>query len=279
MPEDIEMKLRIEDNFEDVLGKAADGCGLSGQALADLSGLKLKDVQSLLAGELDLGALRMLAPVLKLDADKLVSMAQSEWYPRSVSLSGLTCYNTPFPVTGYEEMTVNNYLIWDEESKVAIAFDTGANAATMLADLRQNQLTLTALFLTHTHRDHVRAYAEIVTATGCRPYAPKLESYADAAPVAPDESFEIGRFTIQARLTNGHSPGGTTYCIDGLDKKVAIVGDSMVCLSMGKAKQAYANALENNRKYILSLPESTILCPGHGPMTTVGEERLHNPFF
>jgi glyoxylase-like metal-dependent hydrolase (beta-lactamase superfamily II) len=70
-----------------------------------------------------------------------------------------------------------------------------------------------------------------------------------------------------------------TYVIEGLAEPIAIVGDSIFCLSQGGAPEYYVQALENNREQILSLPEATILCPGHGPMTTVANEQAHNPFF
>ena len=70
-----------------------------------------------------------------------------------------------------------------------------------------------------------------------------------------------------------------TYVIEGLKRPVAIVGDSLFAGSMGGGSVSYEDALQNNLKKILTLPDETMLCPGHGPMTTVGEEKVHNPFF
>jgi len=60
---------------------------------------------------------------------------------------------------------------------------------------------------------------------------------------------------------------------------VAVVGDSLFAGSMGGGMISYFEALENNRAKVFSLPNETVLCPGHGPLTTVGEEKQHNPFF
>ena len=60
---------------------------------------------------------------------------------------------------------------------------------------------------------------------------------------------------------------------------IAIVGDSLFAASMGGGNVSYRDALQNNLEKILTLPEETIICPGHGPITTVGEEKQHNPFF
>jgi glyoxylase-like metal-dependent hydrolase (beta-lactamase superfamily II) len=73
--------------------------------------------------------------------------------------------------------------------------------------------------------------------------------------------------------------GGITYVIKGLDEPVAIVGDAVFAGSMGGGMVSYQDALQTNREKIMSLPDETVLCPGHGPMTTVGEEKNHNPFF
>ena len=70
-----------------------------------------------------------------------------------------------------------------------------------------------------------------------------------------------------------------TYVVNGLDKQVAIVGDALFAGSMGGGMVSYPDALRTNREKIISLPNETVLCPGHGPMTTVGEEKKHNPFF
>ena len=70
-----------------------------------------------------------------------------------------------------------------------------------------------------------------------------------------------------------------TYIIDGLAKPVAVVGDAIFAGSMGGGVVSYMDALRTNREKIISLSDETILCPGHGPITSVGEEKMNNPFF
>ena len=70
-----------------------------------------------------------------------------------------------------------------------------------------------------------------------------------------------------------------TYFVTGLTRPLAVVGDSIFAGSMGGGNVSYKNAVQNNVKKILTLPAETIICPGHGPLTTVGEEKAHNPFF
>lgn len=276
------MPIRIEDNFEDVLMKAATGLGLGKQALADAAGLTHDEVAELLDGTSNEAHLRAVAPVLHLAPDALVAMAQQNWQPDAIEIAGLYSYNTPFPVPGYEEMTVNSFLVKSPARNEAIAFDTGANVDAMLAEAKSQGLEIKALFITHTHPDHIAAYDELLAAhTDIVTFAPTLEPYASATPVNHADTFEIAGLHIEARLTNGHSPGGTSYLIKGLERSVAICGDSLFCLSQGgtKTEATYAQALKNNRDQLLSLPDETVLCPGHGPCTTVGEEKSHNPFF
>ena len=89
----------------------------------------------------------------------------------------------------------------------------------------------------------------------------------------------MGSLSLRSLHTYGHSVGGTTYLVDGLEKPVAISGDSLFAGSMGGGMVSYQDALQNNREKIMTLPGETIVCPGHGPMTTIDEERRHNPFF
>ena len=70
-----------------------------------------------------------------------------------------------------------------------------------------------------------------------------------------------------------------TYLIDGLNQPVAIVGDAVFAGSMGGGMISYSDALRTNREKIMTLPDETILCPGHGPLSRVGWEKKHNPFF
>jgi glyoxylase-like metal-dependent hydrolase (beta-lactamase superfamily II) len=70
-----------------------------------------------------------------------------------------------------------------------------------------------------------------------------------------------------------------SYIIDGLSSPVAIVGDAIFAGSMGGGMVSFADALNTNREKLMTLSEETIICPGHGPMSTIAEEKLYNPFF
>ncbi|MFO7725603.1 MAG: MBL fold metallo-hydrolase [Oceanipulchritudo sp.] len=276
-----EKPIRLEDNFEDVIGKAAAGLGLGEEALAGKSGLPVERARALLAGRLTSPAdLEAVAGALGLRGDCLLELARQEWEPPLFDVEGLSVFTTPYPIPGYEEMTVNSYLVQDPDSPAAVAFDAGADASPMLREIGARSLEIRMVLLTHAHGDHVQDLERLVRETGSPPvWLNEQETLAGAEPFPAGRVFQAGSLRIQSRLTSGHSPGGTTYVIEGLGPPVAIVGDSLFCCSQGGARGAYAEALENNRREILSLPEETILCPGHGPLTTVGGEKRHNPFF
>jgi glyoxylase-like metal-dependent hydrolase (beta-lactamase superfamily II) len=168
--------------------------------------------------------------------------------------------------------------VWDPASGEAVAFDTGADAGPLLDFVASKKLKLKLLLLTHTHGDHIIDLDRMKEKTGVPAFISSRE------PVDGAETFEVGReFTVGAlrigtRLTWGHSKGATTFVVNGLAKPVAIVGDAVFAGSMGGGGISYPDALRTNREEIMTLPDETILCPGHGPLTTVGEQKKHNPF-
>jgi glyoxylase-like metal-dependent hydrolase (beta-lactamase superfamily II) len=89
----------------------------------------------------------------------------------------------------------------------------------------------------------------------------------------------VGGLQIEARQTSGHAAGGITYVVTGLAHPVAVVGDALFAGSMGGGMVSFPEALSTNRKQIFTLPDDTVVCAGHGPLTTVGEEKRHNPFY
>jgi hydroxyacylglutathione hydrolase len=267
------MKIPLEDLFEDIIGKAQRGLKLSDEDVATRAKLVSSTLNHLKSGSGTRAEVDALAKALVLKPDAVWESFQRSWEPEPVSLDGLEQVNTD--LLG---MTVNAYLVWDPSSQTCALFDAGIEPATLLGIRNRQGLKIESIFITHTHEDHVAALAEIAAKTSAKVFAPAQESVSGATPVEEGSRFEIGNLKVEARLTNGHSPGGTSYVITGLGSPVAVVGDSLFAGSMGGAPNSYALALKNNREKLITLPAETILCPGHGPMTTVAEERLHNPF-
>jgi glyoxylase-like metal-dependent hydrolase (beta-lactamase superfamily II) len=268
------MQIPLEDNFNDIVGKAMRGLGLDDSAVAIQSGLSPAQVQNLRDGNWNATTARKVAPVLNLGADALVGAGEKTYRPAPAQVPGLVQFNTP-----YEDMTVNSYLAWDERTREAVAFDTGADCTEMLALLRDKNLSLSAILLTHTHGDHIFDLDRLKEKTGAPAFVGDREPTHGAQTFAAGKQFQVGALKISTRLTWGHSKGGITFVIQGLSRPVAVVGDAVFAGSMGGGGVSYADALATNKTEILSLPDETVICPGHGPMTTVGEEKRNNPFF
>lgn len=268
-------EIPIEDFFEDILAKTQRGLNISTPELSQLSGVSEEVIASLRKGVPHEESLRAIAPHLHLDADALIVSANKSWRPEPVDLSGLAVFNTP-----YHDMFVNAYLAWDAASKTAIAFDTGADASDMIGLLHEEDLKLEAIFLTHTHPDHIADLEQLTGVTGHPPvFVHELEHIPGTETFQEGHDWHFGALHLGALHTSGHSEGGTTYVLSGLGRPVAIVGDAIFAGSMGGGLVSFPDALHNNREQILTLHDDTILCPGHGPLTTVGEEKAHNPFF
>jgi glyoxylase-like metal-dependent hydrolase (beta-lactamase superfamily II) len=265
----------LEDNAADIIGKAQRGLSISDSELAKKAGVSVETIRKLRDGDFDEAVLLSVAPVLDLDGSALRVLANGEWRPKKIeSLDGLAQFTTD-----YNGMAVNAYLIWDPASRVAAAFDTGADSKEMLRFAKHHNLDVQLILLTHAHSDHVADLPALREETGADVFIPAREPVPGAEPIDEGKKFRLKNLQIDTRLTWGHSPGGMTYVVNGLARPIAIVGDSLFAGSMGGGNVSYRDALKNNLGKILTLPDETIICPGHGPMTTVGEEKQHNPFF
>jgi glyoxylase-like metal-dependent hydrolase (beta-lactamase superfamily II) len=269
------VKIPLEDSFNDILGKAQRGLKVSDQELAEKAGVSVADLNKAKDGQFDEAIVRKLAPVLALGADALVELAKKTWYPKEPGETpGLASFNTP-----YSDMTVNSFLVWDPKSLAGICFDTGADSTGMVKFAGAKKIPVQMILLTHTHPDHIADLTRLKEITGAAAFVSKSEAIDGAETFEAGKTFTVGALQIETRKTSGHSRGGITYVISGLPKRIAVVGDSMFAGSLGGGMVSYDDALRNNREQILTLAGDTILCPGHGPLTTVGEEKLHNPFF
>lgn len=267
----------LEDSAADVLGKAQRGLGLDEAEVARRAQIPLADYQALRAGGHDPATIAAACAVLGLNAAALRALAEGTYAPSVQAPSeGFRMFTTP-----YEDMFVNSYLCWDRTAGTAVAFDTGANCSGLLRQAKSEGVKIEKIFLTHTHPDHIAELRRLREVTKAPIFSSVEERLQDpkTIPMAPGSSAAVGRLKITPRATAGHSPGGLTYVVEGLSVRLAIVGDALFAGSQGGVDAAfYEHALRANRREILSLPEETVLCPGHGPLTTVRQEKVSNPF-
>ena len=267
--------LALEDFHEDILGKAMRGLGIGKNEMAQRLGIDKPEIEAILCGQVDEELINAMAYELKLDGGKLIRSAKKEWCPAPLEIEGLKQISST-----YGDMIVNAYVVWDELKRFSWIFDTGTDPKPILAFIEERKLTVDSIFLTHTHRDHIACLEELRGQIGNPTvYVQQLELFDGCEPIEEGFKQTMDSFSLLAKHAHGHSIGGLTYVIDGFEKPVAVVGDAIFAGSMGGGMVSYQDALQTNREKIMSLPDETVLCPGHGPMTTVGEEKKHNPFF
>jgi glyoxylase-like metal-dependent hydrolase (beta-lactamase superfamily II) len=273
--------MSLEDHIGDIIRKARAMSGVSAAAAAKAAGLTEAEQEELEAsGRVTRPPqFAALGAALGLNGGKLEAVANG-WLPSEKDLSvwrELRCLTT---TAG--GMAVNCYLVWDEVSHEAALFDTGWEAEPILHLIAENQLQLRHIFITHGHEDHVAALGPV------RAQFPKARLHYGAknAPVdqrnRPNDFIHLGSLRITHRDTPGHAEDGATYVVGTWPEDaphVAMVGDAVFAGSMGRGNQSWDLARQKVREQIFSLPPETLLCPGHGPLTTVAEEKVHNPFF
>lgn len=272
--------MNLEDHLGDILGKARLMTGVSAAAAAKAAGLTEAELADLEAGgnaskECNLSAL---AQLIGLNAAKLEKIAKG-WRPAEVNLGGWVELRKMTTIQGY---AVNCYLVWDEISREAALFDTGWDATPIFQLLEENDLQLKHLFITHMHEDHIAAMGAI------REKFPKIHLHSNSKTAPPqsrnraNDFVHLNNLRITNRETPGHAEDGVTYIVGNWPEDaphVAIVGDAIFAGSIGRGNDSWDLAKDKVRENIFSLPEETLICPGHGPVTTVAEEKACNPFF
>ncbi|MEY2877833.1 MAG: hypothetical protein RLZZ15_213 [Verrucomicrobiota bacterium] len=270
-------RLPLEDNFDDVINKAQRGLKIPDERLATLAEVSPADLAAVKRGEPIDAVIRRVARHLGLAPDALEALAHKRWYP-SLPLfpHGFAMFNTR-----HGDMTVNSFLVWDSRTRAAAAFDTGASCDEMLSLVHAEKLAVRHIFITHTHDDHVADLAKLAATTRAEIWASEKEpvDFPGAKTFAENSHFHVGSLAVKTLLTSGHSPGMTTFLVTGLSWPLAVVGDAIFASSMGGSPAHFAEQLANNRKKLLTLARDTVFACGHGPLTTLAQERQHNPFF
>lgn len=194
-------------------------------------------------------------------------------------------------------LEVNCYIIGCEKTRKAAVIDPGGNVEQILQHLHHHQLDLVMIINTHGHFDHIGGNRGLIEATGAellihqddRQLLEHAEEHAAAyglqvetspsptRELVDGETLSLGELSLTVIHTPGHSPGGICLYVDDC----LLVGDTLFAGSIGRTDLPGGDhqlLIGGIKTKLLPLPETTRVCPGHGPMTTIGEEKQHNPF-
>ena len=274
------MAYTLEDEFGDIIGKARRGQDLSHSEIATAAGIteaELTRMEQYTLKPTETQVFR-LAEVLNLDGAKLLDIATEQWEPEPPQRSdaNLEVITISAPVGGWP---VNAYLLICKATNDAAIIDTAAHPDLILEQLDTRPVNPTAILLTHSHGDHTNGLPKLQTETGCETYIhknePKPQSNNELREVAHGDVLSVGELMVTVVNTPGHTPGGCSF----VTQSAAFVGDAIFAGSVGGPNISYQDEIESVRDNLLSLPDTVRLFPGHGPSTTVGEEKRHNPFF
>ena len=193
----------------------------------------------------------------------------------------------------------NCYVIGDEETGMGAIVDPGDEATRIALAVEQTNLEISQILITHAHIDHVGAVAALVDEYSCpvlmhaeaEPMLQQLPSQAmmmglrfGKVPtvdryVGDEEILEVGGLKLASLYTPGHAPGHLAFYVES--EGLVLSGDTLFAGSVGRT-DLFGGDMEvlvrSINERLLTLPDETRVYPGHGPRTTIGDERAYNPF-
>ena len=203
-----------------------------------------------------------------------------------------------------EKLTVgpfqeNCYIVGDEATGTGALFDPGDEATRIALAVEQTNLEIAQIVITHAHIDHVGAVASLVDEYACPVVMhPEAEPMLGQLPnqalmmgvrfgkvpavdgyIEDEEVVRVGDLSFSALYTPGHAPGHLAFYAPG--EGLVISGDALFAGSVGRVDLPGGSMevlMRSINERLLTLPDETRVLSGHGPETTIGEERAHNPF-
>lgn len=194
-------------------------------------------------------------------------------------------------------LETNCYIFADEDTKEAAVIDPGAEAAVLKNFITKNNLKLKYIINTHGHGDHIGANALLAQEGGVElliheldadflntpslnlssAFGVRIKAPAATRLLKDGDRITVGSLSLEVLHTPGHTPGGISLRSDG----VVFTGDTLFYEGVGRTDLPNSSEkaiLESIKNKLMALPDDCKVYPGHGPETTIGHERRHNPF-
>jgi hydroxyacylglutathione hydrolase len=176
----------------------------------------------------------------------------------------------------------NCYIVGCKATREGVVIDPGSEVDRIVKEISRSGLRIRYILITHGHHDHTGGVRELKPITGAQVCIHPLD--AGGLPMAPDRELSegkkipVGTFELEVIHTPGHSPGGVCFHAPG----VVFSGDTLFAGSIGRTDFRggdHKKLIQGVVRKIFPLGDGVRVYPGHGPRTTIGNERRHNPFF
>ena len=274
--------LPLEDELGDVLEKAMHRAGLNDESLAVRSGVRAGRILDAIdyRSDLTVAELRRLAEVLGLNEVGLCALGTGQ-YPLP-EIGAL-----PFCVWPLHMLhgigVANAYLVGECGSDRAVLFDTGAGIGDLEGAWPNSIRRLDAVFLTHIEAEHTGGLCEVIARFNVQTvFAPPGAEIACGHFIGEGEEKIFGPLAITAYATPGHAAAHNCYLVRAPVTKTGgmllISGDLIFAGSAGGGYFSHTQLQLNLRRVLNAVPPTTVIAPGHGPLTTVANELRYNPF-
>ena len=275
-------RIALEDDPSDLLRKASRGASIDTAELAHRTGIEARAIQAWLKGD---GVpseeqARAVAVVLRLDPGKFADAAARRWYPGAEIPPDVRHHpHDPHPSNGY--------LFFLQDGKTAALIDPAGIPRTLLDAVNEGPYALRYILVTHKHADHCDATADVARAfpdaqhrdAPRRRARDRRRSGATRIPVSDGDELPFGDdASIRMLHTPGHTDGSSCF----LFRSTLFSGDTLFAGSVGGIfadVSTYDDLLASIRFKLFALDDATVVMPGHGPPTTIAQEKAHNPFF